>query len=88
VRGNIVAKKGKLWMLRTSPHNEEILWKLAKSEEDLKKIAVAYIHEYFFEVKWIEGRVDWANEVVEVKYGEDKDDVSEKTFYISDVEFV
>lgn len=83
-----MVKDGKLWMLRTSPHNEEVIWSIARSEEDLKKIAVAYIREYFFEMKWVEGRVDFKNGVVEVKYGEDKDDVSEKTFYISNVEFV
>jgi hypothetical protein len=83
-----MAKQGqKLWMLRTSPHNEEVIWTIARSEGDLKKIAVAYIHEYFFEVKFIEGMVDWKHKVVEVKYGESSEDVSEKTFYISEVEF-
>lgn len=84
-----MAKQGqKLWMLRTSPHNEEVLWRIARSEENLKKIAVDYINEFFYDTKWIDGKVDLVNKVVEVKYGESRDDLSEKTFYISEVEFV
>lgn len=75
-----------LWMLRASSHNEEWIPIVARTEQDLIYIAEMYVLEYDSFVDWMETKVDFRKKTVEVKYGEDGDSGSGKTFYISAVE--
>lgn len=74
-------------MLRTSPHNEDFILVVGKSEKDLADIAEAYIVDLFGPVDWVESKVYLPVRRVEVWYGDHSDtEGSSKTFYISEVE--
>ena len=86
----IVPKRAeKAWMLRTSPHNEDVIFVVGRSEKDLKDIAEHYIRELFEPMDWIESSVDLKEKTVEVWYGDHGDDEgSSKTFYVTEVEIL
>lgn len=77
----------KVWMLRNSLHNEDVIWKVASTEEGIIAIAVDYIREIFGDVTKVDGRIDFKKKIVEVKY-ESYGDMEDKTFYLSEVEIV
>lgn len=77
----------KAWMLRKSPHNEDVIFVVGRSEKDLAYIAEQYVIELFEPFDWIESKVDFKKKHVEVWYGEHSDDEGNSTtFYISEVD--
>jgi len=77
----------KVWMLRNSPYNEEVIWKASSTENGIIAIAVDYIREIFGEVTKVDGRIDFKKKIVEVKY-ESYGEMEDKTFYLSEVEIL
>lgn len=77
----------KAWMLRKSPHNEDIIFVVGRSEKDLAEIAEHYVVELFSPFDWIKSKVDLKKKQVEVWYGDHSDREGDSTtFYISEVE--
>jgi hypothetical protein len=77
----------KVWMLRNSPYNEDVIWKASSTEEGIIQIAVNYIREMFGDVTKVDGRIDFKKKIVEVKY-ESYGEMEDKTFYLSEVEIL
>jgi hypothetical protein len=77
------------WMLRKSPHNEDVIFVVGRSEKDLAGIAESYVVELFAPLDWVESKVDLKKKQVEVWYGDHGDDEGNSTtFYITEVEIL
>lgn len=78
-------------MLGTSPHNEEFILVVVRSEKDLLKIAKQYVLEIYEDVKWVKETVDLREGVVVLEwryasyYGLSD---GSQTFYVSEVDIL
>lgn len=84
-----------MFILRTSPHNEDVIWKVARTEAGLLRIAEDYLREIGFDAEELKirgSKFDWGRQILEVRYTDlistCDEDVWTKEFYITKVEVI
>ena len=76
-------------MLRSSPHNEDVIFVVAKTQEDLQYIAEQYVLSIYEDEDYIESSVDFKKKTVTVAHGMHSDvEGNHTTFYITEVEIL